>query len=320
MCVMRYKLQQFLLIITVLFICFGPVLAGKGKKTTSRKKDKTSEQKGQPGPGKQMEGTPSPRAMGLKRINDRVKLTDQVLLPGGRYFFGTQIQILDAIVAFKSTDGAKPRKKVSVKPFLIDIHTVTNDMFNAFVQETNYITEAEQFGWSFVLETLASKEVIEDTDAGLGRVKGSEHWLAVQEALWRHPQGPDTSIKDILDHPVVHISFTDASEYCAWAGRRLPSEKEWEFAARAGRVNQTYPWGDVFNIEDHKRLNIWEGSFPKENLMTDGYVGTAPAMAYKPNAYGIYNMLGNVWEWVLGGTQAKRTLRGGTDTTLPIFY
>jgi len=109
---------------------------------------------------------------------------------------------LDKIVAYKSNDGAQLRKKASVKAFLLDVDCVTNEMFREFVKETKYVTEAEQYEWSFVLESLASKEVIEETDADLGRVKGSEHWLAVREASWRHPHGPDTTFKTYLQHPV----------------------------------------------------------------------------------------------------------------------
>ena len=136
--------------------------------------------------------------------------------------------------------------------------------------------------------------------------------MGVEKAYWRRPEGPDSSVKGREDHPVVHVSWNDATAYCKWAGRRLPTEKEWEFAARGGldgSAGNTFPWGtDPYG----EMCNSWEGEFPKENTEADGFTGTAPAKAYKPNGYGLYNMVGNVWEWTAGGTPQKRALRGGS--------
>lgn len=165
--------------------------------------------------------------------------------------------------------------------------------------------------WSFVLDSLASPEVVEEVDGemGYGRVKDAKHWMAVGGASWKHPFGLDSEIDDLSDHPVVHVSYKDGVEYCAWVGRRLATEKEWEYAARGGRVNQTYPWGMT---PVARRMNIWDGDFPKENTVIDGYHGVAPVKSFPPNDFGVYNMLGNVWEWVQGGTSEKRIMRGGS--------
>ena len=165
-----------------------------------------------------------------------------------------------------------------------------------------------------MLELLASEDTIklvDDKEKGLGRVKDTPWWMGVEKAYWRRPEGPDSSIKDRGDHPVVHVSWNDAVAYCKWAGRRLPTEKEWEFAARGGldgSAGNVYPWGiDPYGAQ----CNSWEGEFPRANTEEDGYTGTAPVDEYEPNGYGIYNMCGNVWEWVDGGTKEKRPLRGG---------
>lgn len=275
-----------------------------------RQQQQQQQQKQPPPPPKGI----SPKELGMMRDPNihRVPLTEQVDIKGGLFWFGTQTTIGGKLVPTKRVDGAEPRVAAKVKPFKLDIDCVTNEQFQEFVTATNYKTEAELYGWSFVLDSLASEETVAfvDGETGYGRVKDARHWMAVGNASWFKPQGPDSSIENVLNYPVTHVSWLDASEYCAWAGhRRLPTEKEWEFAARSGRVNQTYPWGDEFK---HRRMNIWEGEFPKENLLLDGYHGVAPVLSYLPNDYGVYNMLGNVWEWTLGGKPEARILRGGS--------
>lgn len=236
-------------------------------------------------------------------------LTEQILIPEGHFYFGTQMQIDDRFMVYNPKDGGKPRKKKFVKAFSMDIDCVTNAQFKLFVEETGYETEAEKFKWSFVLEQLASAEAIEEADSGLGRVQNAKEWLAVKNANWKHPHGPDTSVRDFLNYPVVQVSYNDAVAYCKWAHRKLPTEVEWEYAARGGFVNQSYPWGDSF---EYNRLNIWEGKFPKENILSDGFLGSAPVRSFEPNPFGLYNMVGNVWEWVRGGKPSNRVLRGAS--------
>lgn len=165
--------------------------------------------------------------------------------------------------------------------------------------------------WSFVLEAEASAEVIAQADGptGYGRVKDAPHWLAVPGANWRHPHGPDSTVTDMDNYPVVQVSHKDATEYCKWTGRRLPTEKEWEYASRGGLVNRSYPWGKQFKPN---HMNIWDGKFPQANKKIDGYLGVAPTLSYSPNKYGVYNTVGNVWEWVSGGSAEKRIQRGGS--------
>ena len=236
-----------------------------------------------------------------------------VLIPEGYFWFGTQIVMGDGnLVSPNSKDGAEPRKYKKVPSFRMDSTVVTNEMFKKFVDETEYKTEAENYGWSFVLEQLASTKTIKivDSKEGMGRVPNSKHWMGVVGADWRHPEGPDSNIDDKMQYPVVQVSHTDAESYCEWADMSLPHEIEWEYAARGGFVNKTYPWGDVYY---NNHINIWEGKFPKhDNEAKDGYIGIAPAESYKPNDYGLYNMLGNVWEWCRGGTSEERILRGGS--------
>ena len=220
---------------------------------------------------------------------------------------------LDKRPSSLSRDGANVAQQRRVKTFDIDATVVSNDEFKKFVRATKHETEAEKFRWSFVLELLASNATINQSDSkhGLGRVQSSPHWLGVYGATWRKPEGPDSSIRGKGNYPVIQVSWNDAVAYCAWAGKRLPSELEWETAARGGLEDEPFPWGDA-DHDVHKRMNGWEGAFPDENLAKDGFIGVAPVDEYAPNAFGVYNAVGNVWEWCAGGTPEKRPLRGGS--------
>ena len=191
-------------------------------------------------------------------------------------------------------DGEGPVRAITVQPFHIDVCCVTNEQFNTFVNATGYRTEAERFGWSFVFHLFLAPEQLAQVTQ---RVAGSEWWCRIDGAYWRHPEGPRSNIKQRWDHPVVHISWNDAGAYAAWAGKRLPTEAEWECAARGGLVQKRYAWGDELNPGGRHLCNIWQGTFPNLNTAEDGYVGTAPARSFKANGYGLYNVAGNVWEW-----------------------
>jgi formylglycine-generating enzyme required for sulfatase activity len=189
-------------------------------------------------------------------------------------------------------DGEGPAHRVTVSPFRIDPHTVTNERFAEFVEATAHVTDAERYGWSFVFGGL-----LPDEFPATRGVAHAQWWRQVHGADWRHPEGPQSDVSDRLDHPAVHVSWNDAVAFCAWSGARLPTEAEWEYAARGGLAEQRYPWGDELEPDGEHRMNVFQGRFPAENTCADGYAGTAPADAFAPNGYGLHNMTGNVWEW-----------------------
>ena len=191
-------------------------------------------------------------------------------------------------------DGEDPVRSVTVNPFYIDQAHVTNEQFAEFIRSTRYRTEAERFGWSFVFYQFVPTVIARRVQQA---VKGAEWWWPVKGAQWNRPNGPGSNLKGRRDHPVAHVSWNDANEYAAWAGKRLPTEAEWEYAARGGLEQARFPWGDELTPDGEHRCNIWQGEFPEKNTLEDGYHGTAPARAFKPNGFGLHNVAGNVWEW-----------------------
>ncbi len=192
-------------------------------------------------------------------------------------------------------DGEAPVREVHVGEYYIDATAVTNAQFAAFVKATGYRTDAERFGWSFVFHAFVTGEARRRILAGV--IPQAPWWLPVEGASWRTPEGPGSDIARRQNHPVVHVSWHDATAYATWAGKRLPTEAEWEKAARGGLVQARYPWGDEFTPRGYHRCNTWQGSFPIHDTGEDGFTGTAPVTAYRPNGYGLYNVSGNVWEW-----------------------
>ncbi|KAG7201484.1 hypothetical protein KM043_004243 [Ampulex compressa] len=206
---------------------------------------------------------------------------------GGKFSIGTNSPVFTA-------DGEGPRREVFLDSFYIDKWEVSNEDFAVFVESTDYKTEAEVFGDTFVFEGLLSEDVKANIEQAVAQ---APWWLPVKNATWRHPEGPDSNIGSRMDHPVVHVSWNDASRYCAWLGKRLPTEAEWEVTCRGGLEDRLYPWGNKLMPKDQYRANIWQGKFPTVNTEEDGYKGTSPVSKFPPNKYGVYNIIGNVWEW-----------------------
>jgi formylglycine-generating enzyme len=206
-------------------------------------------------------------------------------------------------------DAEEPRPKM-VAPFAIATTSVTNALFAAFVDATGYVTEAERFGWSFVFAGLLPDDF--ENTAG---VVAAPWWRQVFGARWNHPEGRHSTIDHRPDHPVVQVTWNDAQSYARWVNARLPSEAEWEYAARAGATT-TFPWGDDLEPGGKHMMNVFQGDFPAKNTGADGWLGTCPVTAYEPNAFGLYNMVGNVWEWTSDAfspaTPGRPVLKGGS--------
>ena len=242
---------------------------------------------------------PSPTAAGSDSATPAF-----VDLRGGTFTMGSDEQRYPA-------DGEGPTRAARVEPFRIAAHAVSNDDFAAFVDATGYQTTAEEEGWSFVFGGL-----LPDDFPPTRAVAAAPWWRQVYGACWQHPEGPATHVRDRRDHPLVHVSWRDASAYCRWAGGRLPTETEWEYAARGGLERARYPWGDELTPGGEHRMNVFQGTFPTLDTGEDGYAGTAPVHAFPPNGYGLHNMTGNVWEWCAGpfgpDRPGQQAMRGGS--------
>ncbi|UHA75926.1 formylglycine-generating enzyme family protein [Paenibacillus sp. 481] len=230
-----------------------------------------------------------------------------IKLQGGSFWMGT-----DDVEA-QPADGERPSRQVTVGSFAISPYAVTNADFAQFVAATGYVTEAERFGWSYVFHLLLHEEASTQI---IGSSAETPWWLGIRGASWRQPEGAGSSVEARMDHPVVHVSWHDATAYCDWAQLRLPTEREWEFAARGGLERKRYPWGDALKPDGEHRCNIWQGKFPVKNNASDGYVSTAPVDAYLPNGFGLFNVSGNVWEWCADWFTATPASSGACSTGL----
>jgi formylglycine-generating enzyme len=209
---------------------------------------------------------------------------EQILVPTQDFAMG------DAHGDGARPDGETPVHPVRLAAYSIDATTVTVADFSAYVEATGYVTEAESYGYSAVFHLHLHPA---DEGAVVGQPPATPWWYGVAGADWRHPAGPSSTA--VADHPVTHVSWHDATAYCRWAGRRLPTEAEWEAAARGGVAGERYPWGD--ELTDPWPVNVFQGTFPTEDTAEDGWSGTAPVRAYPPNRYGLHQCVGNVWEW-----------------------
>ena len=229
---------------------------------------------------------------------------NMVLIPGGEYLMGNEDS--------EAYPNEKPRHLVKVDSFLMDKYEVTNYQFIEFIKETGYITTAEkQINWDEIKKQLP-KGSLKPPDSILvpgslifkqikypANLKDESIWWKWEKGVsWQKPYGKNSpSIENIMNHPVVHVSWDDAVAYANWAGKRLPTEAEWEWAAKGGKKNAMYPWGRKSINDMPMKANFWQGHFPYENIIKDGYEFTAPVGSFSPNDYGLFDMAGNVWEW-----------------------
>lgn len=216
-----------------------------------------------------------------------------VRIPGGTFLMGS-----DNFYPEES-----PVHRVAVDGFWMDEQQVTNAEFRRFAQETGYVTLAERppnpSDYPGIDPTLLvpGSLVFQQPSRRVSLNDYRLWWAYLPGACWKHPEGPTSTLNGRERHPVVHIAYADAEAYAAWAGKQLPTEAEWEFAARGGLDGAAYVWGDEFAPKGRMMANTWQGEFPWQNLATDGYEGTSPVRTFPPNGYGLYDMAGNVWEW-----------------------
>jgi formylglycine-generating enzyme len=238
----------------------------------------------------------APKGGSLEQLNDHVMsnaLDGMAPIVGGTFTMGSNDHYPEEAPSHAATVG----------DFWIDRTTVTNAQFDAFATACDYVTSAERpvdpalFPGAPPSLLVPSSVVFRRPDGAVDLRNHFNWWTYVPGADWRHPEGPGSSIEDRMDHPVVHVAFEDVEAYAAWCGKSIPTEAEWEFAARGGLEGKPYVWGDEFTPGGTFMANTWQGQFPSENLLLDGFEGTAPVGSFPPNGYGLFDMAGNVWEW-----------------------
>jgi len=226
-----------------------------------------------------------------------------VWIPGGEFSMGAAVNGKGSDEMPMASNDAGPIHRVRVDGFWMDATAVTNEQFEKFVKAKGYVTIAErtptkeEFPTAPAENLVAGSVVFAQTDHEVSLNDHYQWWSYVKGANWRHPQGPQSDIKGKEKYPVVHIAYPDAEAYAKWAGKRLPTEAEFEFAARGGLSGKTYVWGDEFRPGGKWMANTWQGKFPVKDAVEDGYAGIAPVKSFPPNGYGLYDMAGNVWEW-----------------------
>ena len=249
-----------------------------------------------------------------------------VWIPGGEFSMGANASSGIGEMGVKALEDARPIHRAYVDGFFMDKTDVTNAKFARFVNATGYVTLAERTPRNEDVHgvpganLVAGSVVFSPPDHAVWLLNHVQWWSYVKGANWRHPQGPESDLKGKEDYPVVQISYWDAKAYAKWAGGRLPTEAEWEFAARGGLVGKPFVWGDEFRPNGKWRANIYQGHFPIDDTGEDGYAGIAPVARYPPNAYGLYDMAGNVWQWTsdwYGFEYYRELASGGTVTRNP---
>jgi formylglycine-generating enzyme required for sulfatase activity len=242
-----------------------------------------------------------------KRVETDCELpcTDMSFIPGGSFLMGSD----------KHYPEEAPSHTATVAAFWIDNYAVTNEQFARFVEDTGYTTLAERPPRAEDYpgakpEMLRPASVVFQKAPGPVDLRNHYNWWTyVAGADWRHPEGPMSSIENRWRHPVVHIAYEDAEAYAEWIGKELPTEAEWEFAARGRLEHATYAWGEEFAPDGRQMANTWQGEFPWQNLLLDGYEGTAPVGQFPPNGFGLFDMIGNVWEWTTDWYAARHPVQ-----------
>ncbi len=235
----------------------------------------------------------SQMAEGRVQPTDSPRHHDMTWIPGGTFHMGSE----------DFYPEERPVHEVSVDGFWMDCHEVTNEQFARFVEATRYKTLAERplnpadFPGAPRENLVPGSMLFHKTDGPVDTRNYANWWAWVPGTSWRHPLGPASSLETFAQHPVVHVAYEDAEAYANWAGKELPTEAEWEFAARGGLDGKTFTWGDEPLRDGQVMANTWQGEFPWQNFLDDGYEGTSPVGSFPPNGYGLYDMAGNVWEW-----------------------
>lgn len=230
---------------------------------------------------------------GVDHPKGALDLNQMAWIPGGTFLMGSD----------RHYPEEAPAHRVRVDGFWMDVHTVTNRAFERFVAETGYVTLAEKpadpadYPGALPDMLAPSSTMFKKPPGPVDMRNHYNWWVYVRGANWRHPRGPASSIKKVMDHPVVHVAYEDAEAYARWAGKELPTEAEWEFAARGGLDGAEYVWGEELTPRGRHMANIWQGEFPYRNTVEDGFEYTAPVGSFPANGYGLFDMAGNVWQW-----------------------
>ena len=238
--------------------------------------------------------------------------SEMVFIKGGTFFMGSD----------EGYPEERPAREMTVDSFWMDQTEVTNKQFAEFVKATGYITLSERTPSKEDYPTADPSLLVPGSGVFVPTKDAQEllWWTYVPGAYWKHPEGPDSSIEDRMNDPVVHIAYEDATAYATWAGKRLPTEAEWEYAARGGLQGQPFEWGEHFAPNNQQMANTWQGEFPAENTQEDGYAGIAPVRSFSPNGYGLHDMTGNVWEWTTTTARGdSRITKGGSYLCAPNY-